>query len=63
MSQNHFDIYNRGRIYKEPLKKYNNRKSNTYLIAMRSQIAKEKARLLGFSRGWSVGDGDGESCA
>jgi hypothetical protein len=26
---------------------------------MRSQIAKEKARLLGFSRGWSVGDGMG----
>jgi hypothetical protein len=25
-------MYRRGRIYKEPLKKYNNRKTNTYLI-------------------------------
>jgi hypothetical protein len=25
-------MYRRRRIYKEPLKKYNNRKTNTYLI-------------------------------
>jgi hypothetical protein len=25
-------MYKRGRIYKEPLEKYNNKKANTYLI-------------------------------
>jgi hypothetical protein len=28
----HIYMYRRGRIYKEPLEKYNNRKVNTYLI-------------------------------
>jgi hypothetical protein len=27
-------MYRMGRIYKEPLKKYNNRKTNTYLITI-----------------------------
>jgi hypothetical protein len=35
----------------------------TYVLVMRSQIAKEKASLLSSSRGSSAGDGDGESCA
>jgi hypothetical protein len=35
----------------------------TYVLAMRSQIAKDKASLLNSSGGSSAGDGDGESCA
>jgi hypothetical protein len=35
----------------------------TYVLVMRSQIAKEKASLLSSSGGSSAGDGDGESYA
>jgi hypothetical protein len=35
-------MYRRERIYKEPLKKYNNKKTNTYLISTSSEHRKRK---------------------
>jgi hypothetical protein len=32
VSDSYIYMYKRGRIYKEPLEKYNNRKTNTYII-------------------------------